>query len=188
MYVRVVGTMKSFSGKKHIGATHIVPVEDHHEIYFHILEAMAVTATLERGAVSRLPPITWKRTTHLYKPGIGGQVSKSKDVVMGDSMSAYAAPSSASALDSQYRHLPPLQQAIVRFMLEQPHSAEGIHVYAIARAVGDGTDAEKIKFAASPNLSEPKKLINCYSAALDSLMDEGLVYTTTDDSHFTLAS
>lgn len=65
---------------------------------------------------------------------------------MGDA-SAYAAPSTSMSSDA-YAHLPKLQQAIIRFMAEQPPSSEGIHVFAIARAVGGGaTDAQKIRCA-----------------------------------------
>ena len=105
---------------------------------------------------------------------------------MGDA-SAYAAPSTSMSSDA-YTHLPKLQQAIIRFMAEQPPSSEGIHVFAIARAVGGGaTDAQKISCAtySTKVCAHP---YNVLSAALDSLMDEGLVYTTSDDSHFTLAT
>lgn len=50
-YVRVTGGLKSFGKKRYINATHIREVKDSHEIYFHILEAIAVTLILERGPV-----------------------------------------------------------------------------------------------------------------------------------------
>ena len=60
-------------------------------------------------------------------------------------MSAYSAPSTSRPSD-QYSHLPKLPQAICQFMLEHPCSAEGVHVSAIARAVGSLADAEKIRY------------------------------------------
>lgn len=155
-YIRITGGLKAFGNKRYINTQHIRPVSDPHETWFHLIEAITTTLTLERGP-----------------PNANGQAqpraAQSKDVVMGD-VSAYAAPSTTIQSDS-YAHLPKLQQLIVHFMAEQPPSAEGIHVSAIARAVGNaGGGAQKI------------------SAALDSLMDEGLVYTTSDDSHFTLAT
>lgn len=60
-------------------------------------------------------------------------------------MSAYSAPSTSRPSD-QYSHLPKLPQAICQFMLEQPGTAEGVHVSAIARAVGNIADAGKIRY------------------------------------------
>ncbi|KAJ2913448.1 hypothetical protein MD484_g6961, partial [Candolleomyces efflorescens] len=150
MYVRVTGGLKSFGSKRYINALHVRPVTDAFEVFFHQLEVITVTLTIERGAPTA--PIQ----------------SRNKDVVMSD-ISAYSAPSTSRPSD-QYSHLSKLPQAICQFMLDQPGTAEGVHVSAIARAVGNLADAGKI------------------SEALDSLMDDGLVYTTTDDSHFQLAS
>lgn len=52
-YVRVTGGLKTFGSKRYINTTHIRPSKDPHEVYFHILEAITVTLTLERGPVSR---------------------------------------------------------------------------------------------------------------------------------------
>ncbi|KAF6755434.1 hypothetical protein DFP72DRAFT_896888 [Ephemerocybe angulata] len=156
MYVRVTGSLKGFHGKRYLNTVHVRPITDKHEIFFHEMEAITANLTVERGPPGGTGP---KATV---------TASGSKDVTMTDA-SAYSAPSTSVAQD-QYAHLPKLQQAIVRFMMEQPPSPEGTHVFAIARAVGDGNDAQKI------------------SAALDQLMDEGLVYTTSDDNHFTLAN
>lgn len=51
-YVRVTGTLKSFGKKRYINATHIRNITDPHEIYFHILEAIAANLIIERGPVS----------------------------------------------------------------------------------------------------------------------------------------
>ncbi|KAJ2932907.1 hypothetical protein H1R20_g4213, partial [Candolleomyces eurysporus] len=152
MYVRVTGGLKSFGSKRYINALHVRPVTDSYEVFFHQLEAITVTLTIERGAPT------------------GAIQPKNKDVVMSD-ISAYSAPSTSRLPSDQYSHLPKLSQAICQFMSGHPSTAEGVHVSAIARAVGGlGVDATKI------------------SEALDVLMDDGLVYTTTDDSHFALAS
>ncbi|KAJ3550981.1 hypothetical protein NMY22_g84 [Coprinellus aureogranulatus] len=131
MYVRVTGGLKAFGNRRYINTQHIRPVNDPHEPFFHTLESITVTLTLERG-----PPNASGQT----QP----RAAASKDVVMGDA-SAYAAPTTSMQSDA-YAHLPKLQQAIVRFMAEQPPSSEGIHVFAIARAVGSGgSDAQKIR-------------------------------------------
>ena len=55
------------------------------------------------------------------------------------------APSHVATVKDAYSDLPPLQQSIVRFIIGQPRSDEGIHVAAIARAIGSGVDAQKIR-------------------------------------------
>ncbi|KAF8077881.1 replication protein A subunit RPA32 [Lyophyllum atratum] len=145
MFVRVTGTLKTFGSKRYINATHIRVATDPHEVYFHILEAIAVTLMVDRGASSGASA-----------PGVA--------------VSAYTSHQPASNAPDQYSHLPALQQKIVRFISTQPRSEEGVHVSSIARATGSAGDAEKI------------------SDALDKLMDEGLVYSTIDDSHFNLSA
>lgn len=52
-YVRVLGTLKSFGERTYINATHVQPVKDMHEIYFHTLEAMTVSLYMKQGPVRR---------------------------------------------------------------------------------------------------------------------------------------
>jgi len=84
--------------------------------------------------------------------------------------SAYLIPSRSTTVKDEYSHLPSLQQSIVRFISGQPKSDEGVHVAVIARGIGTEGDAQKI------------------SDALDKLMDDGLVYSTINDSHFNISS
>ncbi|EFI28370.1 hypothetical protein CC1G_13904 [Coprinopsis cinerea okayama7 len=149
IYVRVAGNLKAFNSRRYINTTHIRPITDPHELYFHILESMTVTLSFERGV-----------------PAAPGS-AKGKDVVMADA-SVYNVGSTATS--DQFSHLPVLQRQIVRFLQENSTSDEGVHVSAIARAVGSGNDAQKI------------------SDALDKLMDAGHVYTTLDESHFLLTA
>ncbi|PCH37976.1 replication protein A subunit RPA32 [Wolfiporia cocos MD-104 SS10] len=144
-YVRVLGNLKFFNNRKQINATHILPVKDPHEAQFHILEAATVTIALEKG----LP------RPGEQKPAVANGHANS---------SAYTAQSHTGAMNSQFAHLPELQRRIVEFIMSQPAKEEGVHVGAIARAVGGQAHA--------------------ISEALDRLMDEGHVFTTIDDSHF----
>lgn len=150
-YIRVMGGLKAFANKRYINAQHLRPVKDSHEIFFHVLEAMTVTMIMEKG-----PPL---------RPGETPKAA----VANGDAgQSAYAAQSYAASSNSgQITRLPPLQRKIAEFMQNTSCGEEGIHVGAIARAVGG--DARSI------------------SEALDRLMDEGLVFSTIDDSHFRLS-
>jgi replication factor A2 len=60
------------------------------------------------------------------------------------SLSAYsAAQVNPSGVKDEYSHLPPVPRSIVHFMLNQPQRPEGVHVTAIAKAVG--ADAESIE-------------------------------------------
>ncbi|KDR81675.1 hypothetical protein GALMADRAFT_239789 [Galerina marginata CBS 339.88] len=130
-YVRVTGGLKSFGKRRYINATHIREIKDPHEIYYHILEAIAVNLILERG-----PP----SNPNLAAPNKLLQGANS-------GISAYSAQNTAGAAD-QYSHLPPLQRDIVRFILNQPPRDEGIHVAVIAKAIGaSGEDARKISDA-----------------------------------------
>ncbi|KAH7922100.1 replication protein A subunit RPA32, partial [Leucogyrophana mollusca] len=83
--------------------------------------------------------------------------------------SAYSAHSHATASNDQYAQLSKMQRAIIYFIRDQPENKEGVHVGAIARAVREDADAGTI------------------GDALDKLMDDGLVFTTIDDSHFKVA-
>ncbi|GBE82162.1 Replication factor A protein [Sparassis crispa] len=150
-YVRVTGSLKSFGNKRYINATHLRPCADPHELYFHILEAAFDQLVYERGP----PPRPSEAGQNVSTTSAGGH-------------SAYSGQSNdASAVNDQYSNLPPIQRKIVTFILSQTRNDEGVHVAAIARAVGG--DAHSI------------------SEALDKLMDEGHVFSTIDDSHFNLS-
>jgi replication factor A2 len=58
MYVRVTGGLKSFGSKRYINALHVRPVTDAFEVFFHQLEVITVTLTIERGAVRGSPFVT----------------------------------------------------------------------------------------------------------------------------------
>ncbi|KAI0362110.1 replication protein A subunit RPA32 [Trametes cingulata] len=160
-YVRVLGSLKVFGNKRYITATHIKPCKSADELFFHILEAATVTLIFERG-----PPPRPSEGAHALMNRVNGGAN---------GHSAYTAqPTTAAANTTQFAHLPPLQREIIAFILSQPKSDEGIHVAAIARHIaatsgGDQKDAAAI------------------SQALDQLMDQGHVYSTIDDSHFSVS-
>ncbi|TDL21528.1 replication protein A, subunit RPA32 [Rickenella mellea] len=148
-YIRVTGTLKNFGNKRYITATHIKPLKEPYEIFFHLFDAMTVTLALQRG-----PPPKPGEASRAAAPGANGTTSAS----------AYTSSAPTGAANDPFAGLPPLQRKIVEFIKAQPHSDEGVHVAAIARAVA--TDAHKI------------------SEALDQLMDDGHVFSTIDESHF----
>ncbi|PPQ87992.1 hypothetical protein CVT25_001071 [Psilocybe cyanescens] len=167
-YVRVTGGIKSFGKKRYLNATHIREIQDPHEIYFHILEAITVNLIMERGPVQLLSLYNNPLLTTSKPSNPLGSNNRANEDGAGN-LSAYSAQNAGGPND-QYSHLPPLQRNIIRFILNQPPREEGIHVAAIAKAIGaSGDDAHKI------------------SAALDKLMDDGHVFTTIDDSHFNVS-
>ncbi|KAI0647061.1 hypothetical protein C8Q79DRAFT_957591 [Trametes meyenii] len=161
-YVRVLGTLKVFGNKRYITATHIKPDRSAGELLFHILEAATVALILERGSPRRPS----EGASGLANNGSNGNVG---------AQSAYTAQSTtAAASTTQFAHLPQLQQQIVNFILSQPRSEEGVHVAAIARHIAATNGAAQ-------------KGANVISEALDHLMDQGHVYTTIDESHFSVS-
>jgi len=144
-FARVTGTIKMFGRKKYINATQVRPIQDPHEIFFHLLDSMVVQLTFDRGA-----------------PGSSSGGSG------GPSASAYSAAQTLPLeVKDQYSHLPPVPRSIVQFMLNQPKRPEGVHVSAIAKTVG--ADAESIE------------------QALERLMDDGLIFSTIDETHFQIS-
>ena len=58
MYVRVVGTVKTFSNKRHLAATHIRAIEDKNEVHYHLLECQYVSLVMRKGKLVRFVTIT----------------------------------------------------------------------------------------------------------------------------------
>jgi len=57
--------------------------------------------------------------------------------------SAYTTQSHSVGINDEFAHLPPMQRSIIKIILDQPPSDEGVHVAAIARAIGG--DANKLR-------------------------------------------
>jgi len=144
-HAKVTGTIKTFGSKKYINATRIRTTTDFHEPFYHQLHTMYVQVQFERGP-----------------PGSNAQTAGPSG---GQSLSAYSAGQvHQSTTNDQYGHLEPVSQSIVRFMLNQPQRPEGVHVSAIAKAVGGS--AESIE------------------RALEQLMDDGIIFSTINETHF----
>ncbi|EPQ58034.1 replication protein A, subunit RPA32 [Gloeophyllum trabeum ATCC 11539] len=169
IYVRVTGTPKMFGNKRYINATNIRPTKDLYEPFFHELESIYVTRFYREG-----PPGGSGNADHNMSPN--GQ---------GSHASNYTAQASAGQSD-QWASLPPMQRAIMNFMASQPDdSDEGIHVGAIARAVRGEPDA--IRYVQRLRSFRYLLTLTQRSAALDALMDDGRIYSTSDESHFKMS-
>lgn len=121
-------------------------MKDSHEVYFHILEAIAVNLTIERGPVSLHLPSCSHLISILCKPSNPSSALQTNPASAGSvGMSAYGAQTSTGVND-QFSHLPNLQRSIVRFILSQPTREEGIHVGMIAQAIGNGVDPNTLRY------------------------------------------
>ncbi|KAG7092530.1 hypothetical protein E1B28_008880 [Marasmius oreades] len=122
-YARVMGTLKSFGGKRYINAVHLRPILDSNEIYFHEYEVFTVHLTHKNG-----PP----------KSQTANRVGNSSASASGPGISAYSASTSnANSNDHpEYAQLPALQQKILREILAAPDDDGGAFVGSIAKAVG----------------------------------------------------
>ncbi|OBZ75358.1 Replication factor A protein 2 [Grifola frondosa] len=111
--------------------------------------------------------------THIFHKGAPPRPSEGgkRNAIAANSagQSAYTAQSHSTT--DGYGNLPALQQQIIRFIAAQPPNDEGVHVATIARSIGAGNPGNA----------------HAISEALDELMDQGFVFTTIDDSHFSLS-
>ncbi|KAF5373877.1 hypothetical protein D9758_000632 [Tetrapyrgos nigripes] len=132
-YARVTGNLKAFNARRYLNATNISPIEDPHELYYHLLETVYVTMMLKHG-----PPVS------------GGQPGQITSGSGSGSMSAYTAqPAQQVDENPDWASLPKLQRQIVNIISAQPENDEGgVHVSAIAKALnGQNVQAHEISDA-----------------------------------------
>jgi len=102
------------------------------------------------------------------EPGKGGAKNASTSGGSGAGMAAYnPAGGSGNVNTDRFAAYPEIQRKILEFIASQPDTPDGVRVSAIARAIGG-------------NASD-------ISQALDTLMDDGQVYSTIDEMHFKLS-
>lgn len=117
-HLRVWGRIKSFNGKRHVGAHFIRAVDDFNEVNYHLLEATYVHLCLTRG-----------------QPGDAGQnVNAGNAGGDGDGMfvDSYggAAGAGAGAGDSRLTGCSPNARKVFNLLL--PRGLEGLHLNMIA--------------------------------------------------------
>ena len=120
-------------------------MKDSHEVYFHILEAIAVNLIIERGPVSFCLPSCSYLISILCKPSNPNSALQTNPAGP-VSISAYGTQTISTGVNDQFSHLPNLQRSIVTFILSQPTRDEGIHVGRIAQAIGSGIDPNTIRY------------------------------------------
>lgn len=109
VYIRVIGTLKTFNGERQINAVHTRLVTDPMEIYYHLIEAELVHRHYTRGAV----------------PGSGATTT-------GTTSTAHQ--TSGKGTQSKWPNMQPLQRRIMEVLDSlQSGSDRGVHVTAIAQ-------------------------------------------------------
>ncbi|KZT70147.1 hypothetical protein DAEQUDRAFT_725775 [Daedalea quercina L-15889] len=173
-YVRVRGILDEFRGTKSIKVNTIRDCTDPHEHLFHFLECCAVAKFYETGRALR-PPSTLNR--------IQQTAPEAQDITMDNTTNNMSTltlnePPAAVSPNTHRRvsrdplsHLDTLQRGIIQAILNGTHTAGGVHVTEIARAVS--------RLMSSPN---------DISSALDYLLDEGYIECPVDVHHCTLTS
>jgi Replication protein A C terminal len=115
--VRVTGQLKSFHEKRHVGAHHIRPVQDHNEVIYHLLEATSIHLFNTRG-----PPGGTKQPAS-HNPG-----DRMDGIIAGGDSLGFQH-------NAQFDHLDPLHRRIMEFVHNAPSTNEGVHVQTIAQSI-----------------------------------------------------
>ncbi|GKT47467.1 replication factor A protein 3 [Colletotrichum spaethianum] len=156
-HVRVWGRLKSFNGKRHVGAHFIRPVTDFNEVNYHLLEATYVHLYFTKG------PLNGAGGADGANGAGGGGGGDGMFVDGGDSYGGGAGTGAGgnSAQAGKLRGCSPAAQKMFNFINNAPGGNEGVHLNQISSGAG---------------ISMRDVL-----AAADELLGQGLIYTTIDD-------
>ncbi|KAH8758437.1 hypothetical protein F5883DRAFT_525387 [Diaporthe sp. PMI_573] len=121
-HVRVWGRLKSFSGKRHVGAHFIRAVDDFNEVNYHMLEAAYVHLYLTKGELGAAN-------------GDGDGNAGNGDSMFVDSYGANGGGENAAKLGA----CGPNAQRMFKFLSETPGSNEGVHLNLITSGTGLST-------------------------------------------------
>lgn len=116
-YVCIMGTIRTFGGKRHVSATHIRPITDHNEVYHHLLKALYVSLVLRHGGA-----------------GGGGALKP-------ENANDYTAGAATNGASDQWASLPPIQRRIME-VVSKEESEDGMHVSAVSRKVGNAASED----------------------------------------------
>ncbi|KAN0064808.1 Replication factor A protein 2 [Thecaphora frezii] len=157
MYVRVLGTIKSFQNRRSVSAGHMRLIEDFNEVMFHKLDAVYAHLYLTRGAGGGvISGAAGAGVKNEHKPsGMAG----------GYDMGAYSGNAGGGFGADQYKDLAPLQQKVMQIVSQEgPDSPDGVNVNLIARRIAGST-------------------IDQIREAVSDLCNEGFLYSAADDDH-----
>ncbi|KAF8252115.1 replication protein A, subunit RPA32 [Wilcoxina mikolae CBS 423.85] len=155
-YVRVLGQLKSFSNKKHVGSHMIRLITDFNEVQYHLLEATAVHLHFTVGVPEQSPHISDSGAT---RPSVYTHV-RSGDMTMDVAQSCYSGLGAGQSLPDTLSHN---AKVVFGAIKASSDSNEGIH-YNVIRV--------------KSQLSEDE-----VNNAVDELLAHGAAYTTLDEWH-----
>ncbi|KAI8286336.1 hypothetical protein K4K60_000464 [Colletotrichum sp. SAR11_57] len=153
-HVRVWGRIKSFNGKRHVGAHFIRPVTDFNEVNYHLLESTYVHLYFTKG------PLGANGAANGAGGGDGMFVD-GNDNYGNDGGAGGAGAGGGSAHAGKLRGCSVAAQKMFNFINNAPGGNEGVHINQISTGAG---------------LS-----IRDVMGAADELLGQGLIYTTIDD-------
>ncbi len=120
-YVRVWGRLKSFNGRRHVGAHYMRAIDDFNEVTYHLLEA-----TYVHLALSRVLPAGGRQAG-----GDGGnQAGNGGDSTLADQQQG--------SVDSKAAKCSSAAKRVYNFMHNSPGGNEGLHLNMIASGTGMG--------------------------------------------------
>ena len=158
-YVRVLGVLKSFGSKKHVGSHKITPVTDYNEVQYHLLETTATHLYLVRGSPEQFGS-AGAGSAHARAGGGGG------DTTMGGMGGGGAGAGGGYAGSRPARGVENLSHnaRIVYDTLRGESSCnEGLHINNLKARCHMSQDV--------------------LGRAIDELLSAGAAYTTMDDQH-----
>ncbi|KAG4302573.1 hypothetical protein PCK1_001157 [Pneumocystis canis] len=123
-YVRVIGQLKAFNNKRHIGAHHIRTITDLNEVQYHFLEATAIHLYFTRGPLQNNN--LSKNFTSLNENILNSHIS--------------------------FHNLSPYLQKVMAAVHAAPDTNEGINIHQLAKIVGGGNIEQAIEELTSDGL------------------------------------
>jgi len=157
--VKVVGTLRAFQAKRSVRAQHVVAVTDHNIVTYHLLAAIAATKAFASA------PATSFGTTGGFAGGLAAPTSSAATSQYGSA--AALANAGAGMSGAGFGTGNPVHAKILSF-IRAATSSEGASVSDICTSTG-----------------LPQTQVR---AALDSMEQEGQIYSTVDEDHFTACS
>lgn len=168
VYVRIIGSLKTFSGKRHVNCTSIRVVEDKNEILYHAIEAVYVTLYATRGPVRSPQSGVASLDSPPSQPGgaVGGTTHHQQQQQQQGGVNPYAPAANANTNDPAYSEFTnPMQRKIMAHIgsLGDDVPAEGVNVGEIARAIGANVKVDQVR------------------SVVEQLITEGHLYSTIDE-------
>lgn len=160
--VRIWGRLKSFNGKKHVGAHFIRAVDDYNEVQYHLVEAAYVHLYITKG-----PPVPGQQAAATTQ----GQKGQDGESMFVDDAGYGAAGGNRGGAGGETP-----QQKLAQC---HPNSVKFYNYLANTAGSNEGLHVDMIKTGTGMSLRDTL-------AAGEELNSCGLVYTTVDDETFAI--